>query len=185
MRIARFFALLAVAATALAPALASAEVPENPTFHKDIEPIFQRSCQVCHRPNKMAPMSLTTYEEARPWARAIRSKVMARDMPPWHLDKTTGVQWFVNYISLSDEQIATIVAWVDAGAPLGDRAQLLAWAPLDALAFGEVFEPLHDRERPGLRRTECLLQYDLVIFLEREVGEGSADIEGNADHIFF
>ena len=57
MRIARFFALLAVAATALAPALATAEVPENPTFHKDIEPIFQRSCQVCHRPNNMAPIS--------------------------------------------------------------------------------------------------------------------------------
>ena len=98
--------------------------PADVTFARDVASVLQEKCESCHRPGQMAPMSLTTYEEARPWARAIRSKVMARDMPPWHLDKTTGVQGFVNDISLSDEQIATIVAWVDAGAPLGDRAEL-------------------------------------------------------------
>jgi len=94
------------------------------TFARDVASVLQAKCESCHRTGQMAPMSLTTYEEVRPWARAIRTKVIARDMPPWHLDKTTGVQGFVNDISLSDEQIATIVAWVDAGAPLGDRAEL-------------------------------------------------------------
>ncbi|MEE2638727.1 MAG: cytochrome c [Acidobacteriota bacterium] len=94
------------------------------TFARDVASILQEKCEACHRPGQMAPMSLTTYEEVRPWARAIRTKVLARDMPPWHLDKTTGVQRFVNDISLSDEQIATIVAWVDAGAPLGSRVEL-------------------------------------------------------------
>ncbi len=68
----------------------------------------------------MAPMSLVTYEETRPWAKAIRQRVITRQMPPWHIDKTVGVQKFKNDISLTDEQIATIVRWVDAGAPMGD-----------------------------------------------------------------
>ena len=65
-------------------------------------------------------MSLVTYEEARPWARSIKSRVAARQMPPWHIDKTVGIQQFKNDRSLSDEQIDTIVRWVDAGAPKGD-----------------------------------------------------------------
>ena len=68
----RHAVLLALAATMMAPALAPAAVPENPTFHKDIEPILQRSCQVCHRPNNMAPMSLMSYQETRPWARSSK-----------------------------------------------------------------------------------------------------------------
>src|ERR1700680_2743577 len=68
----------------------------------------------------MAPMSLVTYEEARPWAKAIRERVVKRQMPPWHIDKTVGVQKFQNDISLSDEQIDTIVRWVDSGAPQGN-----------------------------------------------------------------
>ena len=62
------------------------------TFAEDIAPIFQRSCQECHRPDSMAPMSLLTYAEARPWARAIKARVAAREMPPWYLDKTIGIQ---------------------------------------------------------------------------------------------
>ena len=92
----------------------------TPTFAKDIAPIFQEKCQDCHRTGSMAPMSLVTYEETRPWAKAIKQRVVTRNMPPWHLDKTVGIQHFQNDISLSDEQIATIVRWVDAGAPLGD-----------------------------------------------------------------
>ena len=65
-------------------------------------------------------MSLVTYEETRPWAKAIRQRVITRQMPPWHIDKTVGVQKFKNDISLTDEQIATVVRWVDAGAPMGD-----------------------------------------------------------------
>src|ERR1700682_762938 len=90
------------------------------TFSKDVAPIFQAKCQECHRKDSMAPMSLVTYEEARPWAKAIRERVVKRQMPPWHIDKTVGVQKFQNDISLSDEQIDTIVRWVDSGAPQGN-----------------------------------------------------------------
>ena len=79
------------------------------TFAKDVAPIFQRKCQECHRPGSMAPMSLLTYAESRPWARAIRARVAAREMPPWFLDKTVGIQQFINDASLSDAEIDTIV----------------------------------------------------------------------------
>lgn len=94
------------------------------TFAKDIAPIFQEKCESCHRAGQGAPMSLQTFEEARPWARSIKQRVATRNMPPWHLDKTVGIQEFQNDRSLSDQQIATIVKWVDAGAPLGDKKDL-------------------------------------------------------------
>ncbi len=90
-----------------------------PTFAKDIAPILQEKCQDCHRANAMAPMSLITYEETRPWAKDIRRRVLERSMPPWFIDKTVGIQHFSNDISLSAEQVQTIVRWVDAGAPQG------------------------------------------------------------------
>ena len=62
------------------------------TFTKDVAPILQRSCQACHRTGSIAPMSLLTYEEARPWARSIREKVVTRGMPPWYIDRNIGVQ---------------------------------------------------------------------------------------------
>jgi len=96
----------------------------TPTFAKDIAPIFQESCQVCHRPDNMAPMSLMTYQESRPWARSIKQKVMAREMPPWHIDKKVGIQSFKADRSLSDDQIDTIVRWVDNGAPMGNPADM-------------------------------------------------------------
>src|SRR4029079_17634422 len=76
-----------IAAVALPAATADSNdgsVPRNPTFTKDILPILQKSCQECHRPGTMAPMSLLTYEQTRPWARSIREKVATRYMPPWH-----------------------------------------------------------------------------------------------------
>ena len=91
---------------------------ESVTFARDVAPIFQDKCQSCHRAGAMAPMSLVTWEESRPWAKAIRERVLLRQMPPWHIDKTVGIQQFQNDISLSGDQIATIVRWVDAGAPL-------------------------------------------------------------------
>src|SRR5437879_3242908 len=76
------------------------------TFSKDIAPILQEKCQDCHRPGQIAPMSLLTYQDARPWARDIKMRVLQRSMPPWFLDKTVGIQHFANDLSLSDEQIA-------------------------------------------------------------------------------
>ena len=105
-------ALLAVAAL---PAGASAQDQEV-TFNRDVMPILQESCQSCHREGDIAPMSLMTYEETRPWARSIRDKVETRTMPPWYIDPNVGVQGFKYDRSLSQEQIDTIVAWVDAGA---------------------------------------------------------------------
>ena len=102
------------------PLLGAALDQQPVTFTKDVAPIFQAKCQDCHRKGSMAPMSLMTYQESRPWAKAIREKVLTRQMPPWHIDKTVGIQHFANDISLSDEQIATIVRWVDQGAPMGD-----------------------------------------------------------------
>ncbi len=100
---------------------AAAEVGTPPvTFAKDVAPIFQEKCQECHRQGTAAPMSLVTYEETRPWAKSIRQRVITRNMPPWHLDKTVGIQEFQNDRSLSDTQIATIVRWVDSGALLGN-----------------------------------------------------------------
>jgi hypothetical protein len=106
----------------LAPSAARAEgaAPAAPVFTKDVAPILQEKCQSCHRPGYIAPMSLMTYDETRPWARSIKARVAARQMPPWHLDKTVGIQEFKNDRSLSDQQIDTIVRWVDAGAPMGD-----------------------------------------------------------------
>ncbi len=101
-------------------AVAAETASKTPTFAKDITPIFQDKCQDCHRKGSMAPMSLIGYEETRPWAKAIRQRVVTRNMPPWHLDETVGIQQFQNDMSLTDEQISTIMRWVDAGAPPGD-----------------------------------------------------------------
>src|SRR5215831_18993573 len=94
------------------------------TFAKDVAPILQSHCQVCHRPGAIAPMSLLTYEDARPWARAIKEKVVRREMPPWYIDRNIGITDFKDDPSLSDTEIATISKWVDAGAPLGNAAEL-------------------------------------------------------------
>ena len=92
------------------------------TFAKDVLPILQRSCQSCHRTGSIAPMSLISYEEVRPWARSIKRYVESREMPPWYIDRRIGIQKFKDEPSLTDEEIATIAVWVDAGAPRGDPA---------------------------------------------------------------
>ena len=96
----------------------------NVTFSKHIAPILQRSCENCHRANGVAPMALTTYEQVRPWVRAIQRKTAVREMPPWFIEKNIGIQKFKNDISLSDEEIATIGQWVDNGAPQGNPADM-------------------------------------------------------------
>jgi len=114
------FAVAAAQAQSPAPSSGQAGV----TFTKEVAPIFQRSCQNCHRPGAIAPMSLLTYQDARPWARSIKQKVVNREMPPWHIDRTIGITKFKDDPSLSDQEIATITKWVDSGAPMGDPADL-------------------------------------------------------------
>ncbi|HJQ22266.1 MAG TPA: cytochrome c [Blastocatellia bacterium] len=92
------------------------------TFTKDVAPIIQKNCQVCHRPGEVAPMSLLTYKEVRPWAKSIREKVLKREMPPWFADPTHGE--FSNDCRLSQKEIDTLVAWVDDGAKEGDPKDL-------------------------------------------------------------
>jgi hypothetical protein len=117
------FALLAASLTT--SVFAADIATQTPvTFDKDIAPIFQRACQNCHRPGSIAPMSLLTYNDARPWARAIKQKVATRVMPPWHIDRNVGVSKFKDDPSLSDAEIATIVNWVDQGAPEGNSSDL-------------------------------------------------------------
>ena len=120
-------AVVLAAALSIVPSTAAAQTAagaDEVTFARDIVPIFQRSCQVCHRQGEMAPMSLVTYQEVRPWARSIKNRVVNREMPPWHIDKNIGIQRFKDDPSLSDAEIAMVAAWVDNGAPLGDTADM-------------------------------------------------------------
>jgi hypothetical protein len=101
------------------------------TYSKDIAPILQRSCQRCHRPDSVAPMSLLTYKEARPFAREIKRRTALRyapwsrdAMPPWFLETNIGIQHMKDDISLSDKEIAMIGKWADSGAPEGNPADL-------------------------------------------------------------
>ena len=104
---------------------AQTPVPEEPTFATDVAPILYRSCVNCHRPDEIAPMSLINYQEVRPWARSIKNKVESRAMPPWHLDRRIGIQDFKNDPSLTEQEIATIIRWVDNGAPHDCRSPLV------------------------------------------------------------
>jgi len=141
----RNFAFLAVAVVTLAAASVSAEVPEQPTFTKDVLPILQESCQVCHRPNganlggMVAPMAFTTYAETRPWAKAIAKNVDSRTMPPWHAaPEHSGV--FVNERSLSQDDIDTLVTWANNGAVRGnpkDAPDMIEWPNSDGWTIGE------------------------------------------------
>ena len=123
--------VIAVLAIAAAPAAAQTGSREGVTFTKHIAPILQRSCISCHRPGSIAPMSLITYEDARPWARAMKQKTSrppddpAR-MPPWFIETNVGIQKFKDNPSLSDEEIALIGTWADNGAPRGNPADMPA-----------------------------------------------------------
>jgi len=117
--------LMAAALSLALPASAAAQTAQRQvTFTKDVAPILQRSCVACHRPGESAPMSLMTFEDVRPWARSIKTRVSAREMPPWHIDRNIGITKFKDDPSLSDEEIATIVKWVDAGGPRGNAADM-------------------------------------------------------------
>ena len=113
-----------------AMALPQVVTAQDVTYSGDVASILQENCQNCHRPGTAAPMSLLTYEDARQWAPMIKEAVTNRVMPPgWYVDRTVGIQDFKNDPSLSDQQIETIVSWVDSGTPLGDSAE--EPAPID------------------------------------------------------
>jgi hypothetical protein len=122
--------MLGAALVFAGPVLAADAHARPVTFSRDVAPILQASCQTCHQPNSIAPMSLISYEDTRPWAQAIKARVASRQMPPWHIDRSVGVQKFKNDISLTDDQIDTIVRWVDGGAPQGDPNDMPPAKPL-------------------------------------------------------
>src|SRR3989442_926059 len=94
------------------------------TFTKDVAPLLQKNCQTCHRPGEAAPFPLLTYEQARPWAASMKRVVRQKSMPPWFADPNFG--HFSNDRSLTEKEISTIVAWVNAGAPQGDPKDMPA-----------------------------------------------------------
>ena len=113
-------------AMALAPALAGAAEDANHeiTYAGEVSRIIQDNCQICHQPGQIGPMSFTNYDEVRPWAPLIRMKVLDREMPPYQYDSHIGVQELKGDWRMSDEDINTIVAWVDAGSPMGNPEEL-------------------------------------------------------------
>ena len=141
--------------------------PEDVTFSRDIAPILQRSCQNCHNPVGVAPMSLVTYDETRRFARRIKERTAIRDragaMPPWYVEKNIGIQHYKQDTSLGDEQVAMIAAWADNGTPEGDPADL---------------PPLREFDDKG----EWTIRPDLVAISEEIfVGGGDADWWGEIE----
>ncbi|MFL6449948.1 MAG: thiol-disulfide isomerase [Bryobacteraceae bacterium] len=104
--------------------LSAGQMTPQVTFTKNVAPILYSHCVVCHHPNDIAPMSLLTYHEVRPWAAAIREAVVQRTMPPWHADPHTGE--YINDRRLSDQDIATIDRWAKSGAIEGSPEDLPA-----------------------------------------------------------
>ena len=123
LKVSAFLMLMLVSTTSMG-AQSVVTTPQEVTFTKHVAPILQRACQSCHRPDNIAPMPLLTYEQARPWAKSIKEKVLLRIMPPWYIDPNVGIRKFKNDGGLSDEEIATIVKWVDSGAPRGNPADM-------------------------------------------------------------
>src|SRR5262245_7570416 len=119
MRFVRVLGILAAGLSAAAPAMAA---DATPTFTRDVAPIFYKSCIECHRATMFAPMSLTSYEDARPWLRSIRRRVTERTMPPRGSEMPHGL--FRNDPRLPDKEIQPIVSWIDGGAAKGDMAAL-------------------------------------------------------------
>ncbi|MEQ1947186.1 MAG: cytochrome c [Bryobacteraceae bacterium] len=125
----------------LASAGFAADFGPGPTFHKDVLPILQKNCQVCHRPGEIGPMPLLDYPAVRPWAKAIKASVLSRKMPPWFADPKFG--HFKNDRRLSDADIRALSEWVDAGAPEGDakdKPAPIAWTEGWNIRTDEVFQ---------------------------------------------
>jgi hypothetical protein len=139
------FVTAAVATGTWVSTITAATPSANPvTFTRDIAPIFQEKCEGCHRPGEMAPMPLVTYDQVRPWAKAIKQRVVTRQMPPWHVDPNVGIQKFQNDMSLSQAQVDAIASWVDGGAPQGNPKDMPApkqWPKTDGWQLAAQFGP--------------------------------------------
>ncbi len=122
MRKLAFLFLILTVAFAWAAGPAATTSASNVTFNKDVAPILNANCAICHRPGEIGPMSLLTYKDARTWGKSIREKVVKHEMPPWNADPTHGK--FVNDRRLSDKDVATLVSWVDGGFKEGDAKDL-------------------------------------------------------------
>ena len=167
-------ALAVGAVLALAGTAQAADQAKQVTFSKDVAPIFQAKCQSCHEPGSIAPMSLITYQEARPWAKSIKARVSARQMPPWHIDKSVGIQKFKNDISLNDEQVQTIVDWVDQGAPQGNPADMPKPKPVTTTQFWQA-------ERDGYGPPDIVVkspEYTMPAVSQDQWWRPTADIPG-------
>jgi mono/diheme cytochrome c family protein len=152
-RIAALVPFVVALVTPTGPTAQSSAAAGGVTFTKDIAPILQRSCQRCHNGNGVAPMPLTTYEEVRPWARAIKTRTGLGPnrgvMPPWFVEKDLGIQKFKDDPSLSDEEIANIAKWVDSGAPRGNPAEMpppINWESTVKWVLGEPDLILRSKE---------------------------------------
>jgi len=124
------------------PSLLAQDGEHEVTFTRDVAPILQKNCQICHQPNSIAPMSLITYLDAVIFSQRIKERTSKREMPPWHIDRTVGIQHFKNDRGLSDEDIETIAAWVDAGTPEGDPADMpppVEWPDWSKWQFADRF----------------------------------------------
>ena len=138
----RMLGVFGAAAILMSAGPAVAQTPEV-TYTKDIAPILQRSCEKCHRADGVAPMPLSTYDQVRPWARAIKTRTgigpRAGVMPPWYVEKNVGIQHFKDDPSLSEEEVMKIAQWADAGAPRGNPADMPPpknWGDARAWAIG-------------------------------------------------
>src|SRR5262245_31609113 len=140
-----------------APHTVAQRTADAPTFTRNVAPIFYEKCVSCHRPGEVAPMPLITYRDVRPWARAIREKVSRRVMPPWHADRQYGT--FRNDLSLTQREIYTITAWVDAGASEGDPFGLPALPKFpDGWQIGtpdQIFEMPVEYQVPASGTLDC------------------------------
>jgi hypothetical protein len=151
----RTFASLSFALGLTVLATVATAAPNGPvTFNKDVLPILQKNCQSCHRPGEIAPMSLLSYSEARPWAKAMKSAVVTQKMPPWFADPSVG--HFSNDKRLKQEDIEILSAWADSGAPEGDAKDKPA--PLTVTSGWNikpdmVIEMTNDYKLPGGKAT--------------------------------
>ena len=135
-------AILIIAGLGIAPfSFLFAQQANTINFAEHVAPIIYANCVECHRPGSIAPMSLLDYETVRAWGPVIKDRVEKRSMPPYFIDKGVGVQSFLDDRSLNDQEIATIAAWVDSGAPQGDMNYLPPAPQFEAVSYTHLTLP--------------------------------------------
>jgi hypothetical protein len=152
---------LAVTGLVCAISAAAATNPPAVTFARDVAPVLQRNCQGCHRPGEAAPFSLLTYEQARPWAKAMKEAVLLKKMPPWFADPHYGK--FSNDRSLAQKDIDTLVSWADAGTPLGDPKDMPP--PVDFVEGWSIPKPdiIYELPHPYQIPASGTIEYQKVV----------------------